>query len=838
MKKIVDIICNSMIQILIDTYERIIIWLLVVQYVFVNLIFTTYTQNIVLLKDLSAPLLSLIVFALWICGDLAKYGRWNLPRHGIVTATVGALLYWLIPTIAGTSTAYGTELWGRMFCYFVQVWALIRFMDSFEKMGLFLKALVITNVLIVGYGLTQIMRHDILVDLGLIPDWGAYVFVSTHGNPNFLAGYLVATFPTIIGYWFITKNPLLILTLPILALVNIYEVVESEARGAYLATAICIPLYFIILFLNRENLRFIKNELWLKLNKGLAIFAIIAILAGVVFKRDKLIAVPEKIYNQMYSIVDFESNYTNWVRLVFFQMALDGTLRYPVFGRGLGSFNWNMPETRAVWYHRWGVSHNTDHPHNEHLEWLHDGGILGLTAFWWVLVAYFWTGAKEIWRHRKGYHFPLILAAFLGPWMQWIQGTFDVETRWTGNGVTMWFTVGFVLAFMNLPVLLKESVEAKIEVKVQNPKEKKKIKVNLSEHFQPSQYLPYAAAVLSLIIIFYSIKAWDFWMADHHLRNNMGYTDAGGGTAEYAVKEAEEAQKLSYSTVSVYYKLAYSYLMANRLDDALEAYRTLQSFAPNYAQIHINLAYLNDQMGFRTASAWERDRASMIEHNTRNQRDAAAYWLQLGYPMRAIAHMHYCFTIERERLDSGYMFWYDRDNLLTELARIYAGVGKKDYAKFELKEALDFNSDNFNAALLMDELIGNDEAERNNLRERLEKNSPNNLALVVMNMKKAITEKNFGVGLDLAEQIANLLPLPQPGGQPVEAAQFLGNTILANLQTVFSANFRPEKCMELAGWIYACQGRYGEAETFLSQAYYVSKNPQIVEKLAQVKARL
>ncbi|MBL4889476.1 MAG: hypothetical protein JKX97_05595 [Candidatus Lindowbacteria bacterium] len=86
----------------------------------------------------------------------------------------------------------------------------------------------------------------------------------------------------------------------------------------------------------------------------------------------------------------------------------------------------------------------------------------------------------------------------------------------------------------------------------------------------------------------------------------------------------------------------------------MAAYRTLQAFAPNYAQIHINLAAINDQMGKRTASAWERDRAAVIENNTRSHRDAAQYWIQLGYPKRAIPHLRKCLVIERDRTNGRY----------------------------------------------------------------------------------------------------------------------------------------------------------------------------------------
>jgi tetratricopeptide (TPR) repeat protein len=828
-----------------DTYDRVIIALLVIQYVFVNLVFTTYTQNIVMMKDLSAPFFSILILGIWVLGDLSKYGRWELPKNGIVPATVGALLFWLISVYVGTSPAYGVELWGRMFGYFIQVWAVVRFLDSYDRVRLFLRTIVVTNALIVFYGLTQLVDNDILVALGVIPDWGSHVFVSTHGNPNFLAGDLITSFPAIVGYWFLTRNPFMIVTLPILVILNLYEVVESTARGAYIAVALYIPVLLLGLWINRHNLSFFRDDIWRAFLKAVAILLVVAILAGGIFAYEKMEDFSVKLYQQFYTLVDFEGNYTNWVRLVFFQMALDGGVRYPWMGRGMASFNWHMPETRPVWYHRTGVSHNTDHPHNEHLEWLHDTGMPGLAFFWWVVVTYFVTGLREIRRHRTGAYYPFLLSAWMGPFNQWIQGTFDVETRWTGNGVTMWFMVGFVLGFCNLPVKkTAENIEITVLAKPVDEKGRSRRAARASHIAAPvyvvSPYLPHVAIAFALVVAFYMAKSRDFWLADHHLRNNMAYTDGGAGSNAQAIKEAEAARELSYATTSNYYKLAYTYLVANKLPQAMNAYRDLQAFAPNYAQIHINLAFLNDQLGYRTASAWERDRASMIEHNTRNHRDAANYWLQLGYPLRAVPHLRMCFTIERERTEAGYYYWYEIDNIAADLARVYASSGRMDLAKVELTRALQFNPNNLSAALLLTELLqqaghsgGSDE-----LQAMLQKHAPDNPALLVLKMQTALGEKNYAAVLELADRASSVLGVPGPGAQASQESQMLGNSILQAVQTVFAADFNRASCLEIAGWVYACQGRYNEAAPFLEQAFMASKSPRTAERLGLVKARL
>ena len=810
------------------SYDAIIFAILLFEYLFIQLVFTTYTQNIVIMKEIALFVCPLSILSVWLIGDFARYGRFNLPRHGFVSVSVAALLFWGALVFASPSTPIAVYYWGFYFSLFVNVWAILKVLDSTLRLMVLLRIVLVTNVLMILYGLNQLCGSDVLVELGVIPDWGSNVFVSTYGSPNFFSGYMIVTVPLLVGYWFLTRNLFLRLFLPALVAVNLFEIVKSTARGAYMAMAWYLVLYPVLLVLGRGVRSIADDYDWKRiLRTGMMILVMVALILAVVAPH-KTREFGTQVYQQFYSLCDFEGNYTNWVRMVFFQMGIDGALRAPFFGRGLGSFNFQMPESRAIWYHRTGVSHNTDHPHNEHFEWLHDTGIFGLTFFWAILAAYGCLGLRGIRRHRGGIFYAFLISAFMGPWNEWWQSTFDVESRWTGPALTQWFSVGIVLAVARLPLIrTREELEHACAERRPAPP------VPIG-----SEFLPLVIIACALPLYFLCYVCYDFWMADHHLRNNMAYTDANQGSVNSALHEAETARSLCYMNPSNYYKLAYTYLVAGQLEHAMNSYRDLQSFAPNYAQIHINLAFLNDQMGLRTASAWERDRAATIEHNTKNHRDAAQYWLQLGDSNRALAHLRHCFRIELDRLEDGYHFWYDHDNLRSEAARIYMQRGERTIAEMELALALQSNPNNVLAAVLLTQLRTEeqDHERTTELEEMLQKYAPANPALLLLKMSRAVASRDYATALLIADEASSGLPLPPQGGQPSQETAHLGNSLLSMTQVIFGAHHDQAKCFDIAGWVYATQGRYEESDQFLARAFMMTQDARTGERLGRVRA--
>jgi hypothetical protein len=655
-------------------YDQVAIALLVMQYVFVNIAFSTFTQNIVLPKDLAAPFFSLIILGVWVTGDLLSTGRWTLPRQGLVLAMVAALVYWALLVPVGPSTASAIQLWGRVCGFFIQVWATLRFVTTWPRAKVMITAVLVTNVLMVTYGFTQLMENDLLVAFGVIPDWGSPVFSTTAGCPCQTALVFITVLPLIFGKAMASCGWKERLVFGALLIANVIEVYMSGHRGAYIALAVTPPFLLLLALPWARKSR--------HAGRVMATLLVLLVLSGLCW------------YG--YFLMEQRAE----IRPTFARMAIDGTAREPWIGRGLATFNWLMPETRPPWYHRSGISHNTDHAHNELLNWLHDSGLLGLSFILWMMVLFAVTGWRSLRRLSRSPHYWFALGAFIGPWSALVFSLFSVEALWAGTGVTAALVVGLVLACGNL---------APSENFGPSP-------ITGPEPDRPRRLYGFRAGgavlVSAVLVPAYIVFAHHIWNADRHLRNTMAYTGGGAGSKARAVKEAEAARRLNYTESSNYYALAYTYLAAGKLHDAMNVYRDLQSFAPNYAQIHINLAFLNDSAGYRTASAWERDRAATIEHNTQNHRDAANYWLQLGDTSRAIAHLRLCFTIERDRTDDGYHYWLNFDKIAADLARAYVSSGHRDLARLELERALRFNPRNFAARLLLIDLQAANSAQR------------------------------------------------------------------------------------------------------------------------------
>jgi hypothetical protein len=116
--------------------------------------------------------------------------------------------------------------------------------------------------------------------------------------------------------------------------------------------------------------------------------------------------------------------------------------------------------------------------------------------------------------------------------------------------------------------------------------------------------------------------------------------------------------------------------------------------------------------------------------------------------------------------------------------------------------------------------------------------SPNNPALLIFAMDQAIKEGRLPEALALATTATSLLSMPPPGGQPDQELVGFGNAVLQSIQRIFAANHDQARCFALAGWIYACQARYQEADNFLTRAYAELRDPKVAEQLGAVKARL
>ena len=166
-------------------------------------------------------------------------------------------------------------------------------------------------------------------------------------------------------------------------------------------------------------------------------------------------------------------------------------------------------------------------------------------------------------------------------------------------------------------------------------------------------------------------------------------------------------------------------------------------------------------------------------------------------------------------------------------------VGDSRVAERELQEALQRNPNNVLAAVLLTQLFAGEDrhAQTARLEAMLQNLAPSNPALLVMKMSRAVAEKKYTAALRWADEASAGLPLPARGSQPTQEAANLGNSLLAFLQVLFAAEFDRTRCLEIAGWVYATQARYPEAEQFLARAYQEMRDARTGERLGQVRAR-
>lgn len=195
------------------------------------------------------------------------------------------------------------------------------------------------------------------------------------GHPNLLGGFCVAVLPLLLiflirsGY---QKRYVVSLGLTgVLGLTGI-SLFLSRTRGSWLAAcAACGILIVSVAGLSCQ--KFVRRH------------RLSAILVGVVALA--LFATGLTLASKYTSLTDSTSLRIRWE---YYQRTLAMIRERPVFGHGFGTFKVYYLLYRdnriATKLGEPANSYRVEHPHNEHLEILHDGGLIGYGLFLWVIV--------------------------------------------------------------------------------------------------------------------------------------------------------------------------------------------------------------------------------------------------------------------------------------------------------------------------------------------------------------------------------------------------------------------------------------------------------------------
>jgi O-antigen ligase len=126
-------------------------------------------------------------------------------------------------------------------------------------------------------------------------------------------------------------------------------------------------------------------------------------------------------------------------RTVFWSTALAMFEDQPLLGVGPDNFRWLFPAYSGVAANNLGI-----HAHNQYLETLADGGVLGLVSFLIVLVALLRIAIQRVRSSREEWAWSAALLASLIAWL--VHALVDDFERFWPTSVAFWLIVGLTLA--------------------------------------------------------------------------------------------------------------------------------------------------------------------------------------------------------------------------------------------------------------------------------------------------------------------------------------------------------------------------------------------------------
>ncbi|HOL48875.1 MAG TPA: O-antigen ligase family protein [bacterium] len=558
-------------------------------FIVVPLAFTTYTQNIVLIKPSALHLISTFIFFIFILDSLQKR-EFIISDNQLSLPIVAFLIMATISAYYHPFKNYQLEEMANFTSYFLIAILTIKYVNSRKRLKIIIALIFFIVILSVGYAILQLP----FVDMDPVNWGGQKPYVSFYGNKNFFAGAMINLFPIIMSFIFLRKLWSDKIVLGIITIFTIFTILYSKNRSVIF---IGLPALFFIFFL----LQIFFGQFKFILKKNILLSLIVAIISVIIIFIIIFILWPE-MQGQFSSV--FQANYgTNLVRFRMWTGAWRMTTDKPLFGQGIGTFQLTFPKFRPTMYHRSGVSHNTRHSHCEFLEHLSETGIIGLGIFLWLLVTYFYFSIKFVATTKDEFLKHLTIGCIAGTIGALGDNLASVNMRWHSDAFITYFIMGLTFAIIKIGERTEEE-----EILAEKKKYLKK------KGIQQTNILIYPLAIIFtilFIIYFYRIKT--IWTADRLLKIGMGELEyAGGGEnptnphlpqdrvnqlIEQAKLHLTQSLELNENEMSTLYKLGYALLRKGEFIDALNLYLAIvHNLAPNYAQIHNNIGLLYRQI--------------------------------------------------------------------------------------------------------------------------------------------------------------------------------------------------------------------------------------------------
>ena len=253
-----------------------------------------------------------------------------------------------------------------------------------------LRPKIVNGILLSGfivclYGLLQYFKFDFIL-------WATSFegrISSSLGNPNFLAGYLVAVIPLAVAS-FINENKMLkkiLLALNVILLITC--LILTQTRGSWIAFAGSILALIILAGITYWN----DSGKRIMLKKFYAVTAIIIIIVS-----GYIISV-NNTYTRKFKTIFNPKIASVYERLFKWRTAQEMITDHPVLGVGIGAIkvNYALYQIEAKQKMRIILRGTSESQvHNEYIQILAEAGVIGLAAFLSIIIVFFINAFRQL----------------------------------------------------------------------------------------------------------------------------------------------------------------------------------------------------------------------------------------------------------------------------------------------------------------------------------------------------------------------------------------------------------------------------------------------------------
>jgi len=646
----------------ISLYRKVVEGALLALVLLVPLVFTTRTGDTPYLKTTVFNVGIIVMAVFWLL-ERVETNRWGLVRSPLYRPILAMLAVGLVSTLIHSYKYAAVSEMLRQISYvafFLIVLNTIREGNQFRRL---VAVMLIGAIVPCIYGVIQLLHLDWLPWLPE-PSWMR--LLGTFANATYFAAYLATLLPLGIALSAAPRKDRSSakgsLALALLVLLIATCLIYTYARAAWFGFLFVLLVQAILAAFwlrGREKLRMLIPAVALGLPLAAAL-----ILPGTW-------SLPERLKSS------FTADPSNVQRAIIWQGAFSTFKSHPILGTGPGTFLIYVPQHQSPELFRTGAM-MASHAHNEFLEVAAETGALGLLAFLWLLVTYYWSGFKAL-KEIKDARWRLIVAGLLaGVGAFLICNQAGVTLRWTSGASFYWL----FLALTGCAIEIARREQRKGQ-EAEIPKGMDPATVSTEEEAPRLLALWTRRSLYALILLlalFGTAYTGRLLAAELHMKVADSLTMAN--KFYDARDEYEKAASLNPFAVATYYKLGYVYVRLNDLNRCLDAYLRVQSLSPHYARLHLVLGDVYSMLN-------ELDKAREEFRLAAKMDNLPSSWVKFGIVEAKFGHLSEAKEYIYKALKAEPTL--DDVGPHSALGYAYLQAGKLPEAVDEYKKALQFN---------------------------------------------------------------------------------------------------------------------------------------------------